>query len=84
MSTTCHYPTDVSDEQWEILQPLLPKPTWHPGGPGRKSLELRRMLHGIVSVNKTGCLGAYHARAAPLGAPGAGATARAVRGLCRG
>jgi hypothetical protein len=25
MSTVCHYPTDVNDEQWEILQLLLPK-----------------------------------------------------------
>ena len=55
MSTTCHYPTDVSDEQWAILQLLLPKPKWRPGGPGRKPLDLRRVLNGIFYVNKTGC-----------------------------
>jgi putative transposase len=55
MSTACHYPTDVSDEQWEILQLLLPKPKWHPGGPGRKPLDLRRVINGIFYVNKTGC-----------------------------
>jgi transposase len=55
MSTTCHYPTDVSDEPWAILQLLLPKPTWRPGGPGRTPLDLRRVLNGIFSVNKTGC-----------------------------
>ena len=55
MSTACHSPTDVSDEQWEILQLLLPKPAWHPGGPGRKPVALRRGLHGIFYVNKTGC-----------------------------
>jgi putative transposase len=55
MSTVCHYPTDVSDEQWEILQLLLPKPQWRPGGPGRKPLDLRRVLNGIFYVNKTGC-----------------------------
>ena len=55
MSTVCHSPTDVSDEPWESLQLLLPQPTWHPGGPGRKPLDLRRVLHGIFSVNKTGC-----------------------------
>ena len=55
MSTACDYPTDVSDEQWEILQLLLPKPKWHPGGPGRKPLELRCVLNGIFYVNKTGC-----------------------------
>jgi len=55
MSTPCHYPTDAHDEQWDVLQLLLPKPTWRPGGPGRKPLELRRVLNGIFSVNKTGC-----------------------------
>jgi putative transposase len=55
MSTVCHYPTDVSDAQWEILQLLLPKPKWRPGGPGRKPLDLRRVLNGLFYVNKTGC-----------------------------
>jgi putative transposase len=55
MSTGCYYPTDVSEAQWEGLQLLLPKPKWRPGGPGRKPLELRRVIHGIFSVNKTGC-----------------------------
>lgn len=55
MSTLCHYPTDVSDAQWELLQLLLPKPKWAPGGPGRKPLALRGVLNGIFYVNKTGC-----------------------------
>jgi putative transposase len=55
MSTNGHYPTDMSDAQWEVLQLLLPKPKWRPGGPGRKPLEPRRVLHGIFYVNKTGC-----------------------------
>ena len=54
MSTACHYPTDVSDAQWEVLQLLLPKPKWHPGGPGRKPMDLRRVINGIFYVNKTG------------------------------
>jgi len=55
MSTEVHYPTDVSDAQWEALQLLLPPPKWHPGGPGRKPLDLRRVINGIFYVNKTGC-----------------------------
>src|SRR4029453_14130415 len=55
MSTLCHYPTDVSDAQWEVCQLLLPKPKWRPGGPGRKPLDRRRVLNGIFYVNKTGC-----------------------------
>lgn len=55
MSTVCDYPTNVSDAQCEVLQLLLPKPKWRPGGPGRKPLELRRVINGICYVNKTGC-----------------------------
>lgn len=55
MSTAGHYPTDVSDAQWEVLQRLLPPPKWRPGGPGRKPMDLRRVIDGIFSVNKTGC-----------------------------
>lgn len=55
MSTVGHYPTDVNDAQWEALQLLLPQPKWHPGGPGRKPMDLRRVINGIFSVNKTGC-----------------------------
>ena len=55
MSTTCHYPTDVSDAQWEVLQLVLPPPTWRPGSPGRKPMDLRRGIHGLFSVHKTGC-----------------------------
>ena len=55
MSTVGHYPTDVSDAQWEVLQLVLPLPTWHPGGPGRKPRDRRRVINGIFYINKTGC-----------------------------
>ena len=55
MSTDYDYPTDLTDEQWELLQLLLPARTWRPGGPGRPPCDVRRMLNGILSLNKTGC-----------------------------
>ena len=55
MSTVGHYPTDVNEAPWEALQLLLPQPKWHPGGPGRKPMDLRRVINGIFYVNKTGC-----------------------------
>jgi putative transposase len=55
MSTADHYPTDVSDAQWEVLQLVLPPPKWRPGGPGRKPMDLRRVINGIFYVNKTEC-----------------------------
>jgi putative transposase len=55
MRTVGHYPTDVNDAQWEVLQLGLPSPTWRPGGPGRPPMDRRRVINGIVYVNKTGC-----------------------------
>jgi transposase len=44
----------VSDAPWKVLQLLLPKPTWRPGGSGRKPMDLRRVLNGMFYVNTTG------------------------------
>jgi putative transposase len=49
------YSTDLTDERWELLQPLLPERTWRPGGPGRPPCDMRRIVNGILYVNKTGC-----------------------------
>jgi transposase len=57
MSTACHYPTEISDEQWDILQLLLPKPKWRPGGPGRKPLDLRRVLMAFSTSTRPGASG---------------------------
>jgi len=55
MSTEKKYPTDLTDEQWHLIQPLLPSPKWQLGGPGRPPCSLRRVVNGIVYVTKTGC-----------------------------
>ena len=55
MSTSALYPTSLSDEQWHVVQLMLPEPKWQPGGPGRPPLNLRRVLDGIFYVNKIGC-----------------------------
>jgi putative transposase len=54
MSACCQYETDVTDEQWEVLSPLLPAQPWYPGGPGRPPCDRRRVINGILEVNKTG------------------------------
>jgi transposase len=43
---------DVTDPQWEILEPLIPK---QKSGPGRKRNDARLTLNGILYVLKTGC-----------------------------
>jgi putative transposase len=55
MSVDQDYPTDLSEAPWALLQCLLPQRTWRPGGPGRPPCAVRRIVNGILYVNKTGC-----------------------------
>jgi putative transposase len=46
------YPTDLTDEQWAVVEPLLPsvKPMGRP-----RTVDLRLVLNTILYLNKTGC-----------------------------
>lgn len=45
------YPTDLSDEQWALIAPLLPQP-----GRGRKPIHARReMINALLYLVRTGC-----------------------------
>jgi putative transposase len=46
------YPSDLSDAEWGILKPLLPKPKGfgHP-----VEVDFREILNGIFYVQRTGC-----------------------------
>lgn len=46
------YPTDLTDEQWAVVQPLLPLAK-HGGRP--RSVDLRLVLNTIFFLNKSGC-----------------------------
>jgi putative transposase len=46
------YPTDLTDEQWAILEPLIPPAK--PGGRPR-TVDLRLVLNTIFYLNKAGC-----------------------------
>mgnify|MGYP002832695437 CR=1 FL=1 len=48
MSAEIKYPTDLSDAPWRVIEPLLPKPRWRPGGPGRPPYPLRQEFNGIL------------------------------------
>ena len=48
MSAVANYDTDLTDEQWDLLASLWPKPTWQPGGPGRPPIDLRQAVNGIT------------------------------------
>jgi putative transposase len=57
----CHeragYPSDVSDEQWAILEPLFAKERQGAGRPMK--LKLRMVIDAILYVLRTGCQWAY-------------------------
>ena len=46
------YSTDMTDRQWEILKPLMPKPK--KGGRPRK-VDIREVINAIFYITKTGC-----------------------------
>jgi putative transposase len=51
---TCRkpYPTDLSDEAWEWIAPLLTQKT----GPGRpRTVDIREIANAIFYLDKTGC-----------------------------
>ncbi len=53
----CHrsggYPSDLTDEQWAIIEGLDINKRWGPGRPMR--LELRAVINAILYVLRTGC-----------------------------
>jgi putative transposase len=46
------YPTDLTDEQWTVLEPLLPSAK--AGGRPRKT-DLRAVVNGLLYLNRSGC-----------------------------
>jgi transposase len=44
----------VSDELWKVVEPLIPRVTRRFRHPGRKRIDDRRVLGGILFVLKTG------------------------------
>src|SRR5271156_1464378 len=46
------YSTDMTDEQWEILEPLVPV---HQPGPQPRKYAYREILNAIFYVLRTGC-----------------------------
>ncbi len=55
MSDRHHYSTDLTEEQWQLLLPLLPPRLWRAGRPGRPPCDLRQVLNGIWYLMKMGC-----------------------------
>jgi len=52
MSTQHTYPSDLTDKQWERIEPLLPPPK--PGGRPRK-VRMREVVNAILYLARAGC-----------------------------
>lgn len=52
---THHYPSDVTDEQWALIEPLIPV---YPGGRPRKT-DVRDVLDAVFYILRTGCQWRY-------------------------
>ena len=48
------YPSDMTDEEWEILKEALEEIEPYTTGRPRK-VDLREVLNAIYYINKTGC-----------------------------
>ena len=48
------YPSDLTDEQWAILEPLIPTPHTQRGGRPRE-LDMREVLNTLLYLNRSGC-----------------------------
>ena len=46
------YPSDLTDEQWSIVAPMIPPA--EPGGRHRQ-VDMREVFNGILYLNRTGC-----------------------------
>ena len=46
------YRSDLTDEQWKLIEPWIPPPK--PGGRPR-AVDMREVINGILYLNRTGC-----------------------------
>lgn len=49
------YPSDVNDQEWNILKKYLPEPSFE----GNRQYELREIVNGIYYLLRTGCAWEY-------------------------
>jgi transposase len=45
---------DLTDEQWTVVQPLIPVPAKRADGRGRPRIDDRKILNGILWIMRTG------------------------------
>ena len=46
------YPSDLTDDEWKLIEPLIPP--GKPGG-GKRTVNLREVVNGLMYILSTGC-----------------------------
>src|SRR5919206_3943155 len=49
------YPSDLTDEQWAIVEPLLPPAKQSPRGGRPRQVDMREVLNTLLYLNRSGC-----------------------------
>ena len=49
------YPSDLTDEQWAIVEPLIPPAKQSPRGGHPRQVEMREVLNTLFYLNRSGC-----------------------------
>jgi putative transposase len=49
------YPSDLTDEQWAIVGPMIPPAKQHPRGGCPRKVDMREVLNTLFSLNRSGC-----------------------------
>jgi len=55
MTREHRYPSDLTDAEWAVVEPLLPPPTAHPQGGRREKHRHRDIVDAILYVVRSGC-----------------------------
>ena len=49
------YPSDLTDEQWAILEPMIPPAKQNTQGGRPRKVDMREVLNTLFSLNRSGC-----------------------------
>lgn len=49
------YPTDLTDEQWELIRPHIPRSKSGTRKGGRPPVDVRVVVNGLIYLTRTGC-----------------------------
>lgn len=49
------YPSDLTDEQWSMIAPLIPPPKSGKAGGCPRTTDMRKVVNGLLYLNRSGC-----------------------------